>query len=120
MRHVSYEQAAWATNPAHIQQLQDSPRVAALTDPTTDMTTEGWVRVGTATISVELYEESDIKLAAVQQCNEAIKKVRVDTEVKVAHLEQMIQNLLAIEYAEPEQVKLAPDFTDVDDDDIPF
>lgn len=126
MAHFSFEMAAWVSSPEYLKDTLNQTMRPDLTVEAADMTVHGWVRIGTAVVTVETPDESEIKLAAVQQCNEAIKKVRADTEVKVAHLEQMIQNLLAIEYTAPERKepapvwpKASPDFTDVDDG-IPF
>lgn len=126
MASFSFDMVAWASSPEYLSDILKQNIKPDLTVAEAAMEVHGWVRIGTAVVTVESPDESEIKLAAVQQCNEAIKKVRADTEVKVAHLEQMIQNLLAIEYTAPEEKepapvwpKASPDFTDVDDN-IPF
>ncbi len=114
------QQIAWATSPENLHDILQGNAQPNLGESPVDMSTHGWVQVGTVDSIIHYLPETTCKKEAIAQCNEAIKKVRADTEVKVAHLEQMIQNLLAIEYTAP-VARPAPDFSDFgDDDNIPF
>lgn len=144
METQNWEMEAWVTSPIYLDSVIKGETRPELAQMGLKMEEHGWVKVGTVSLALELPDENTIKLEAVKACNEAIKKVRADTEVKVAHLEQMIQNLLAIEHTPKETLcedegcpfygtntkceqqpngckatVLPVDFLDVDDD-IPF
>jgi hypothetical protein len=63
-----------------------------------DMTSEGWVQIGTATISLELLPPEDLTAHQVA----ALRKQQGELIAKANQVEGQIQQLLAIEHDAPE------------------
>ena len=63
-----------------------------------DMTDQGWVNVGTATITVELLDNKEIVNGQLSMLNEAKRRVQAESARKLSEIETQIQSLLAIEY----------------------
>lgn len=61
-----------------------------------DKRSEGWTLVGTAEVTVKLVSEDQMVLNKVESLRKEITKTRADAEVKAKHLEQQVQQLLAI------------------------
>lgn len=57
---------------------------------------DGFTLVGTAKITVELVSEDQMVVNKVESLRKEITKTRADAEVKAKHLEQQVQQLLAI------------------------
>ena len=63
-----------------------------------DMTTNGWVRVGDATVTVELVSDTDLLTGQLAMLEEAERRVKADAQAKLNEIEGQRQRLLAIEY----------------------
>ena len=63
-----------------------------------DMTSFGWVKIGTAEISVELFDDKEIIVNKLAVLDEAEKRVKADAENKLTEIERQRQQLLAIEH----------------------
>ena len=63
-----------------------------------DMTTNGWVRVGDATVTVELVSDTDLLTGQLAMLEEAERRVKADAQKKLTKIEGQRQRLLAIEY----------------------
>jgi len=63
-----------------------------------DMTDQGYVKVGTATITVELIDNKEIVNGQLSMLNEAKRRVQAEAEKALTEIETQIQSLLAIEY----------------------
>ena len=63
-----------------------------------DMTTNGWVRVGDATVTVELVSDTDLLTGQLAMLDEAGRRVKADAQAKLNEIEGQRQRLLAIEY----------------------
>ena len=63
-----------------------------------DMTSFGWVKIGTAEISVELFDDKEIFVNKLAVLDEAEKRVKADAENKLTEIERQRQQLLAIEH----------------------
>ena len=60
-----------------------------------DMSQE-WTRIGEATITDDVPDENEIKLAMVESLKAERERVLADAQVKANEIEEKIQNLLAI------------------------
>ena len=63
-----------------------------------DMTNIGWVKVGTAYVTVELLSDTDLMTEQLSMLNEAERRVKADAQAKLNEIEGQRQRLLAIEY----------------------
>lgn len=81
--------------PADLHSVDDVELANALGYSQHDMTSAGWVKVGTAKITVELL--------SVEQCMhgtiEALRREQGELQAKATQIEGEIQKLLAITYA---------------------
>ncbi|MHB1098341.1 MAG: hypothetical protein ACYCZR_02185 [Burkholderiales bacterium] len=65
--------------------------------------TAGWLRVGTATISIEFDEEKEIISKKAEGLRKEIHTVRAEAQMKVERLEERLSQLLALpNYSEVE------------------
>ena len=63
-----------------------------------DMTECGWIRVGTASVTVDLLSDADKLTNQLAMLNEAERRVKADAQAKLNEIEGQRQRLLAIEY----------------------
>ena len=63
-----------------------------------DMTTNGWVRVGDATVTVELVSDTDLLTGQLAMLEEAERRVKADAQANLNEIEGQRQRHLAIEY----------------------
>lgn len=91
---------AWITSPDHATE-------ASLTDifgmtfaeSTIDMTNFGWLRVGTAEITLtSVMSQKDLVLSMVQTQESKIKKIQADAENEINNLRRKIMDLQAITF----------------------
>lgn len=96
---------AWFTNDYNGPELLKGPAREAINAMVFVDTTEwsqdgkppdGWTRVGTATITVELVDEEEMVANKIDSLRQEITRVRADAHAKETHLEGKIQQLLAI------------------------
>jgi hypothetical protein len=91
---------AWIAYPewAREDQIED-PTSLFYTGMDTDMKTEGWLEVGTATITLEsTLTKKDLVLSMVQTQEAKIKKIQADAENEINNLKRKIMELQAITY----------------------
>lgn len=62
-----------------------------------DMATCGWVRVGNATITLDLLPMKDL----TQQTIDALRREQAELQAKCTQIDRQINNLLAIEHSAP-------------------
>ena len=58
---------------------------------------DGWTRIGTATVSVALFESEQVIACAVESLKSELQKTLADAEVKANMIREKIQNLLCLE-----------------------
>lgn len=63
-----------------------------------DMTSCGWVKVGTASVTVELLSDTDLMTEQLAMLDEAERRVKAEAQAKLNEIEGQRQRLLAIEY----------------------
>ena len=61
-----------------------------------DMTEQGWVKVGTADITVTLTSHDEYVAAQVSTLRAAKARIQAEAEAQATRIEGMIQNLLAL------------------------
>ena len=83
---TSYAISRGAT-PDHIDDLSFSDH---------DMTEQGWVKVGTADITVTLTDHDEYVAAQVSTLRAAKARIQAEAEAQATRIEGMIQNLLAL------------------------
>ena len=83
--------------------VTDANRAVSMpTYTSNDMTEHGWVKVGTATITVTLDDPDKINAAQVEALRKEQHHLRAVTEMKLTQLEGRIQSLLCLEHMEVE------------------
>lgn len=97
MKTHTYTKQVWISNPANLNALLSDTNYTNFELDNSDMAEYGWVQVGSAQITVTLIPENEIIHMTVAQLHEAIVKVKADTQVKVLHLLEMVNNLLCVE-----------------------
>ena len=65
-----------------------------------DMINIGWVKVGTASVTVELLSDTDLMTEQLAMLDEAERRVKAEAQAKLNEIEGQRQRLLAIEYRE--------------------
>lgn len=91
----------WLTGSSHwdIERLKNSNSVNDFTFAKHDMSDHGWIRVGTAEVSISIIaNETEIVTVQVDALREQVKSIRAKAHREVSELEDKIQNLLAITY----------------------
>jgi hypothetical protein len=91
---------AWIAHPewAREDQIED-PTSLFYTGMDVDMKTEGWLEVGTATITLEsTLTKKDLILSMVETQEAKIKKIQADAENEINNLKRKIMELQAITY----------------------
>lgn len=94
--------AAWLTNPewASPGDEQDPMRLH-YTSETLNMQTEGWLKVGTAEITLtSTMDQKEMVLSMVQTHEAKIKKIQADAENEINNLRRKIMELQAITFEE--------------------
>lgn len=102
-RTITAEIGAWLMPTESLSILKEEPAriVDALSYCNNDMKSCGWTYVGKATISVEIAGEDELVANKVQSIRQQITEVRIETESKVARLEDELKKLLALTYDKP-------------------
>ena len=96
MKTITGTTTAWLTG--HRQEWNSDPEdIEHLTFSITDMSQNGWIRVGEAEITVHLIDREEITKGQIDNLNEIKRQLQADHEVKMNVLEGRIQSLLAIE-----------------------
>lgn len=100
---VTFKESVWITNPANVASfdLNDPDSVRDYTYRTTldsDMTSHNWIRVGTSETLVTVEASfAGIRQVAAQQCDDKIRELQAEVEVKINALLQLKSELLCIE-----------------------
>ena len=63
-----------------------------------DMTNIGWIKVGNASVTVELLSDTDLMTEQLAMLDEAERRVKAEAQAKLNEIEGQRQRLLAIEY----------------------
>ena len=110
MKILNSQMQAWFSCPADFdrykkQDPEDLP-IIALHDG--DMADHGWVRAGTANITVDFLPDAEMTRDTLASLEGAMAIVRADSARKLAKLQEMVANLLCLEAPTPRK------------DDIPF
>lgn len=63
-----------------------------------DMTDIGWIKVGNASVTVELMSDADQLTDQLAMLEEAERRVKADAQARLNEIEGQRQRLLAIEY----------------------
>lgn len=95
MKTITGQTGAWLTS---YNVNADPSDVNNLFFANSDMTTNGWVRVGDATVTVELVSDTDLLTGQLAMLDEAERRVKADAQAKLNEIEGQRQRLLAIEY----------------------
>lgn len=61
-----------------------------------DMTEQGWTKIGTAQITLDLIDDEQMVANKVVSLNAEIRKIRANSENAITELQAKIQSLLAI------------------------
>lgn len=109
-------QAVWCQSPEYFAQYKNAKdehkyNYVTLISPDSDMSSYGWVRIGTAEVVCEVDPIEDGIAAAVAACDLAEEKLRNELNKKLAEIGTVKQNLLSLP---------APKTSDGDEDDIPL
>ena len=59
---------------------------------------ESWIWIGSASVTVEIADEKEIKTELVESLKKAKKKIQAEAEKNITEIDAQIQSLLAIEY----------------------
>lgn len=98
MKTITATLGAWLQphhNPGDLE--GDATRAASILVYTYhDFSSDGWVRAGTAEITVTLSD--DLVQNKIEALRESLKQQRAESFVKEQRIEQQIQNLLALEF----------------------
>ena len=63
-----------------------------------DMSSCGWIKVGSASVTVELLSDTDLMTEQLAMLDEAERRVKAEAQAKLNEIEGQRQRLLAIEY----------------------
>lgn len=63
-----------------------------------DTTDSTWIRIGSASVTVEIADDKEIKAGLVDSLKATKKKIQADAEKSITEIDAQIQSLLAIEY----------------------
>jgi hypothetical protein len=93
---------AWLTkhsrlSPEQIANATGEQLVDSLSFTNLDMATQGYTKVGTATIEFDLIDRQEMIDNKVVALRAELQGVKADAQVKVQKLEDQLQSLLAIE-----------------------
>ena len=95
MRTITGTTGAWL---ASYNTHADPSDVDNLFFASSDMTSFGWVKVGTASVTVELLSDTDLMTEQLAMLDEAERRVKAEAQAKLNEIEGKRQRLLAIEY----------------------
>ena len=96
MKTITGTTCAWLNE--HSAARNSSVEIQNMSFAEHDMTSFGWVKIGTAEISVELFDDKEIVVNKLAVLDEAEKRVKADAENKLTEIERQRQQLLAIEH----------------------
>ena len=91
---VSGTTSAWLASYA-ISRVATPENIDDLSFSDHDMTEQGWVKVGTADITVTLEDNNEYVAAHVSTLRAAKARIQAEAEAQATRIEGMIQNLLA-------------------------
>jgi allophanate hydrolase subunit 2 len=74
----------------------------AYSHPTIDMTTSGWIAIGTAEITVTVNDHEALLKTQIDALRRTQKAIEAEASAKSTRIEQQIQSLLAIGYESTE------------------
>lgn len=102
MKQITSTATAWIPTHETIRLLEQEPdRVIgdlAYAHPSQDMTTSGWISIGTAEITVTVNDHEALLKTQINALREAQRAIEAEASAKSTRIEQQIQSLLAIVY----------------------
>ena len=103
MKQIAVTTTAWLSrNDKTMRDLREATQervTDGLSFHSTDMTSCGWTKVGTAEIIVTFIDENEINAAQVSSLREMKRAVMAKAEAEINLIEGHIQNLLCLEDA---------------------
>lgn len=99
MRTITGKTTAWLAShqgPEALVGKKESQLIGDLYYANHDMSSQGWSKVGKATITLEIPEDDQLIANKVDALRKEITRTRADAEVKARDLEEKVQQLLAI------------------------
>ena len=87
----------------HSDNAQNLMGRVSLLDPEMDMSSMGWTLIGTATITLDLVDRRTLIDNKVESLKAEAASIRAEAYRKAMHIDNQIQQLLAIDYT-PEVV----------------
>lgn len=94
MKHLAGQTGAWLSSIQANTELEFEDLVITAAD----MSANGWIRVGTATVSVELFSQTEQVNAKLAMLNEADRRAEAEYKHIKTQIEGERQKLMALEY----------------------
>ena len=93
------ETTVWATSDRYLNEIYDPKEQTShgMCFSNSDFSDDGWIRIGTATIHLDLIDPKDTVASHVESLEAQCKKVMADSEATLTMLRSKINDLLAIE-----------------------
>lgn len=105
MKTITATVPAWITNSGDVEMLKGTPEEAvceAYYFARSDMTSAGWTRIGTATITLEIVSTDSLVQNQVAALEKQMQAVMVDAQQKVNYFKDRISKLQALTFEAPE------------------
>ena len=83
--------------PKELETWEDEQLADRLIYSRTGGNMDGWTQIGTATVSVTLFESEQVIACAVEGLKAELQETLADAEVKANMIREKIQNLLCLE-----------------------
>lgn len=93
----TFEVSLWASSEYDLECIYSTGRIPkALATGHPDMTYQGWIRIGTGTLTCNLIDPKDTVAEQVKSLEAQIQKTEADAQLTITRLRGQINNLLAI------------------------
>ena len=97
MKTITGNVSAWLSTPDSLRfQDKSDPASYTYTAIDNDMTAYGWVKIGTAHITLDALDDQEIAAGEIAILKDAKRKLQAETEAKLTVIEERIQSLLAL------------------------
>lgn len=96
MKTETIKAAAWFSDPDQRHRSGNLADDLAFTRTDQDMTGMGWVKVGLATITVDMFDLETITNAQINTLKEAKRRIQAEAEARITKIDGQIQSLLAL------------------------
>ena len=99
MRTITATVSAYMNKWSSVDELMEREPASAIGSIFTGSTSDStWIRIGSATVTVEIADDKEIKAGLIESLKDAKKKIQADAEKSITEIDAQIQSLLAIEY----------------------